>query len=127
MPKERGIRLGDLQLRIMRVLWDAGATTVSDVQQQLGRPRLAYTTVATMLRKMEERGLVNHIEEGRKFLYRPMVSMDEVTRSMAGDLVDRLFDGSLAEAVSHLLESREISREELDRLEQLIQQRKSNR
>jgi BlaI family transcriptional regulator, penicillinase repressor len=127
MPKERGIRLGDLQLRIMRVLWDSGATTVSEVQQRLGRPRLAYTTIATMLRKMEERGLVDHIEEGRKFLYRPMVSMDEVTRSMAGDLVDRLFDGSLAEAVSHLLESREISREELDRLEQLIQQRKSNR
>jgi predicted transcriptional regulator len=127
MPKERGIRLGDLQLRIMRVLWDSGATTVSEVQQRLGRQRLAYTTVATMLRKMEERGLVDHLEEGRKFLYRAVVSMDEVTRSMTGDLVDRLFDGSLAEAVSHLLESREISREELDRLEQLIQERKSNR
>jgi BlaI family penicillinase repressor len=127
MPKERGIRLGDLQLRIMRVLWDSGAVTVSEVQQRLGRQRLAYTTVATMLRKMEERGLVDHLEEGRKFLYRPVVSLDAVTRSMTGDLVDRLFDGSLAEAVSHLLESREISREELDRLEQLIQQRKSNR
>ena len=127
MPKERGIRLGDLQLRIMRVLWDSGAATVSEVQQRLGRQRLAYTTVATMLRKMEERGLVDHLEEGRKFLYRPVVSLDAVTRSMTGDLVDRLFDGSLAEAVSHLLESREISREELDRLEQLIQQRKSNR
>ena len=127
MPKERGIRLGDLQLRIMRVLWDSGATTVSEVQQRLGRQQLAYTTVATMLRKMEERGLVDHLEEGRKFLYRPVVSLDAVTRSMTGDLVDRLFDGSLAEAVSHLLESREISHEELDRLEQLIQQRKSNR
>ena len=127
MPKERGIRLGDLQLRIMRVLWDSGAVTVFEVQQRLGRQRLAYTTVATMLRKMEERGLVDHLEEGRKFLYRAVVSMDEVTRSMTGDLVDRLFDGSLAEAVSHLLESREISHEELDRLEQLIQQRKSNR
>lgn len=127
MPKERGIRLGDLQLRIMRVLWDSGAVTVSEVQQRLGRQRLAYTTVATMLRKMEERGLVDHLEEGRKFLYRPVVSLDAVTRSMTGDLVDRLFDGSLAEAVSHLLESREISHEELDRLEQLIQQRKSNR
>lgn len=127
IPKERGIRLGDLQLRIMRVLWDSGAVTVSEVQQRLGRQRLAYTTVATMLRKMEERGLVDHLEEGRKFLYRPVVSMDAVTRSMTGDLVDRLFDGSLAEAVSHLLESREISHEELDRLEQLIQQRKSNR
>ena len=101
MPKERGIRLGDLQLRIMRVLWDSGATTVSEVQQRLGRQRLAYTTVATMLRKMEERGLVDHLEEGRKFLYRPVVSLDAVTRSMTGDLVDRLFDGSLAEAVSH--------------------------
>ena len=126
MKKERGIRLGDLQLPIMRVLWDSGAATVSEVQQRLGRQPLAYTTVATMLRKLEERGLVDHLEEGRKFLYRATVSMHEVTRSMAGDLVDRLFDGSLADAVSHLLESRDVSREELDRLEQLIQERKSN-
>jgi len=126
MKKERGIRLGDLQLRIMRVLWDSGAATVSEVQQRLGRQPLAYTTVATMLRKLEDRGLVDHLEEGRKFLYRATVSMHEVTRSMAGDLVDRLFDGSLADAVSHLLESRDISREELDRLEQMIQERKGN-
>ena len=124
MDRKQGIRLGDLQLRIMRVLWDLNAATVSEVQRQLGRLPLAYTTVATMLRKMEERGLVDHLEEGRKFLYRPAVSLDAVTRSMTGDLVDRLFDGSLAEAVSHLLESREISHEELDRLEQLIQQRR---
>ena len=126
MKKERGIRLGDLQLRIMRVLWDSGTATVAEVQERLGRQRLAYTTVATMLRKMEERGLVNHLEEGRKFMYRAMVSLHEVTRSMTGDLVDRLFDGSLAATVSHLLKNREISREELDRLEQMIQERKSN-
>jgi BlaI family transcriptional regulator, penicillinase repressor len=126
MEKGRGIRLGDLQLRIMRVLWDAGAATVSEVQQRLSRQRLAYTTVATMLRKMEERGLVDHLEEGRKFLYRAVVSMNAVTRSMTGDLVDRLFDGSLADAVSHLLESRDVSRAELDRLEQLIRERKGD-
>jgi predicted transcriptional regulator len=126
MAKGQGIRLGDLQLRIMRVLWGAGAATVSEVQQRVRGEPLAYTTVATMLRKMEDRGLVNHIEEGRKFIYRAAVAMDDVTRSMTGDLVDRLFDGSLADAVSHLLESREVSREELDRLERLIQQRKSN-
>jgi BlaI family transcriptional regulator, penicillinase repressor len=90
MRKVRGIRLGDLQLRIMRVLWDSGAATVTEVQQRLGRPRLADTTVATMLRKMEERRLVDHAEEGRKFLDRAVVSMNEVTRSMTGDLVDRL-------------------------------------
>jgi BlaI family penicillinase repressor len=126
MAKERGIRLGDLQLRIMRVLWSSGPTTVSEVQQRLGRQRLAYTTVATMLRKLEDRGLVDHLEDGRKFLYRARVSMHAVTRSMTGDLVDRLFDGSLADAVSHLLESRDVSREELERLEQLIQERKSH-
>lgn len=125
MVKKPGIRLGDLQLRIMRVLWDTDAATVSEVQRRLGRPPLAYTTVATMLRKLEERGLVEHSEEGRKFLYRARVSMPEVTRSMTGDLVDRLFDGSLTDAVSHLLDSRGVSADELDRLERMIQQRKS--
>ena len=125
MDKKPGIRLGDLQLRIMRVLWDLEAATVSEVQRQLGRPPLAYTTVATMLRKLEERGLVDHSEEGRKFLYRARVSMPEVTRSMTGDLVDRLFDGSLTDAVSHLLDSRGVSADELDRLERMIQQRRS--
>ncbi len=125
MDKKPGIRLGDLQLRIMRVLWELDAATVSEVQRQLGRPPLAYTTVATMLRKLEERGLVDHAEEGRKFLYRARVSMSEVTRSMTGDLVDRLFDGSLTDAVCHLLDSRSVSADELDRLERMIQQRKS--
>jgi len=124
MAKKRGIRLGDLQLRIMRVLWESGSATVSDVQRNVGGARRAYTTMATMLRKMEDRGLVHHVEEGRKFVYRAAVNMNEVSRSMAGDLVDRLFDGSLAAAVTHLLESREVSREELDRLERLIRERK---
>lgn len=119
-------RLGDLQLRIMRVLWELGEGTVADVQQQLSGDALAYTTVATMLRKMEDRGLVGHGEDGRRFVYRPAVSMGEVTRSMAGDLVDRLFGGSLADAVSHLLDSREISREELARLERMIRERKNS-
>ena len=118
-------RLGDLQLRIMRVLWELGEGTVADVQQRLGGDALAYTTVATMLRKMEDRGLVEHVEEGRKFVYRAAVTLEEVTRSMTGDLVERLFGGSLADAVSHLLDSRDVSREELVRLEQLIQERKN--
>ena len=123
--KGKAVRLGDLQLRIMRVLWDRAEATVADVQQELSGESLAYTTVATMLRKMEDRSLVEHVEDGRKFVYRPAVTMDEVTRSMTGDLVDRLFGGSLADAVSHLLESRDVSREELVRLEQLIRERKN--
>jgi len=81
---------------------------------------LAYTTVATMLRKMEDRGLVRHEEAERKFVYEAAVGADEVTRSMAGDLIERLFDGSVPAAVNHLLTSRQVSPDELDTLERLI-------
>ncbi len=117
-------RLGDLQLRIMQVLWDGAPLTVTEVQQQLGGSSLAYTTIATMLRKMEQRGLVTHREEGRRFVYESDVSADEVTRSMASDLVDRLFSGSLAETMSHLLETREVSRRELKQLQELLEKHK---
>jgi predicted transcriptional regulator len=114
-------RLGDLQLRIMQVLWDGAPLAVTEVQQRLGGSALAYTTIATMLRKMEQRGLVSHREEGRRFVYQADVSADLVTRSMASDLVDRLFSGSLAETMSHLLETREVSRSELKQLQELIE------
>ncbi|MBN2475266.1 MAG: BlaI/MecI/CopY family transcriptional regulator [Pirellulales bacterium] len=124
MARQATYRLGDLQLRIMRVLWDSAPASVADVQRQLGGDKLAYTTVATMLRKMEDRGLLRHCEQGRRFLYEPAVSAEDVTRSMADDLVDRLFEGSLSATVTHLLENREVSCQELARLERLIQQRK---
>ena len=124
MTRKSTFRLGDLQLRIMKVLWSAGPATVADVQERLEGGPLAYTTVATMLRKMEERDLVSHRQEGRTFLYEPRVTEEAVVRGMADDLLDRLFAGSLADAVSHLLESREVSRRELTRLEELIAKHK---
>jgi BlaI family transcriptional regulator, penicillinase repressor len=118
-------RLGDLQLRIMKILWDRGEATVSQVFGDVAKDSsLAYTTVSTMLRKMEVRGLVAHRAEGRLFLYRAKVNAEAVSRSMADHLVDRMFEGSLTEAVNHLLTTREVSREELTRLEELIAERK---
>ncbi|MEE2706838.1 MAG: BlaI/MecI/CopY family transcriptional regulator [Planctomycetota bacterium] len=114
-------RLGDLQLRIMQILWRGGPRTVADVQKQLAG-NLAYTTVATMLRKMENRGLVCHNEQDRKFVYEPAVSSELVTRNMTGDLIDRLFAGNLPAVVNHLLTSREVSGDELDILENLIRE-----
>ena len=125
MSTGRSYRLGDLQLRIMKALWERGEASVADVLAALGpRAGLAYTTVATMLRKMEGRGLVRHRSEGRRFLYRPAVSPDAVTRSMADDILERLFEGRLADLLSHLLSTREVSREELRELERLIAERK---
>ncbi len=127
MTDKQTYRLGDLQLRIMRVLWNVGPASVADVQDRLEGDSLAYTTVATMLRKMEDRGLVRHREQQRRFIYTAAVTAEDVTRSMADDLVDRLFQGNLADAVSHLLETRDVSPGELARLERLIQQRKARR
>jgi predicted transcriptional regulator len=124
MSKPRTYRLGQLQLEIMRVLWSQGPATVSDVQRSLPDSTLAYTTVATMLRKMESRGLVTHDVQGRTFVYRAAVGERDVTRSMADDLLDRLFAGSLSDMVSHLLSTHEISRDELRKLEALIAARK---
>jgi len=119
-------RLGDLQLRIMKILWLRGEATVTDVLADLTGPSdLAYTTVATMLRKLEAKGLVTHRIEGRSFIYRARVKEEEVTRTMADHFVERLFEGSLTEVVSHLLSTREVSKDELETLERLIAERKN--
>lgn len=124
MDSPQNYRLGDLQLKILKVLWRRGDASVAEVHKALAGNRLAYTTVATMLRKMEDRLLVRHRAEGRKFIYQAAVTEDDVSRSAADHLVDHLFEGSLADTVSHLLQSREVSPEELDRLEKLVLNRK---
>jgi predicted transcriptional regulator len=118
-------RLGDLQLKILQSLWMRGEATVADVHEGLGgSDRYAYTTVATMLRKMEARGLVKHHTEGRSFIYRPSVAETDVSTGMMDHVIDSIFEGSLAEAVNHLLNNRDVSREELRQLEQMISERK---
>jgi predicted transcriptional regulator len=112
----------------MKVLWSRGEATVADVHKALaGGRELAYTTVATMLRKMEGRGLVRHRLEARSFIYQPVVEEEAVSQGMADHLLDRLFEGSLADMVRHLLSTREVSREELSELERLIAERKRAR
>jgi BlaI family penicillinase repressor len=119
------LRLGNLQLQIMKVLWAAGPCRVADVHARLPAGHdLAYTTVATMLRKMEDRGLVTHASEGRSFVYQAAVAEEDVTRGLADDLIDRVFEGSLTDMVSHLLTTREVSPTELRELEQLIAARR---
>lgn len=117
-------RLGDLQLSILQVLWDQAEASVTGVLEGLGPGHgLAYTTVATMLRRMEERGLVAHRAEGRSFVYRAVVAAETVSRGMAGHWLDRLFGGSLTEAVQHLLTTRQVSRTELKAIRQLVNEK----
>lgn len=123
--KPKTHRLGDLQLRILQQLWERAEASVPEIHKAVSaRAELAYTTVATMLRKMEERGLVAHRVEERKFIYRAQVKEQDVTRNMSSHLMERLFEGSLSDMVCHLLDTRRVSRDELDRLEKLIAERK---
>ena len=118
-------RLGELQLKIMQALWDRPDATIAQVRAAVSPDAsLAHSTIATMLRKMEARGLIKHRVLDRKFLYRPLVKEDEVARKMSEHFIEGLFEGSLAGMVSHLLKTRDISRHELERLEKLIAERK---
>lgn len=110
--------LGDLQLAILRALWERGEASVADVHAALRARRLALTTIATMLRKMEEKGLVAHSERGRQFLYRAAVDPELVHKNLVGDLVSRLFDGDPLALVNHLLRAGEIDLDELEELRQ---------
>jgi predicted transcriptional regulator len=107
--------LGDLQYAIMKVLWDRTQASASAVHEALAEERgLAPTTIATMLRKMEDKGVVTHETEGRQFLYRATVSEEQVRRSMVSELVSRLFAGDARELVAHLVTEREIDPVELE-------------
>ncbi len=117
-------QLGDLQLLIMQVLWDREEATVVEVREALQPQRdLAPTTVATMLRKMEEKGVVAHRAVGRQFHYQPTVAQEGVNRTMVDGLLARLFDGDAKALLSHLVHEGEIDLAELEDIREMIERR----
>jgi predicted transcriptional regulator len=123
---DRSHHLGELQYAIMRVLWSEGEASVARVYEALpARHRRALTTIATMLTKMEKKGVVSHRSEGRQFVYCPRIRESDVQRTMVADLTDRLFCGDVTALVSHLLTQQEIDRDELARLRKLIAEKQA--
>jgi BlaI family transcriptional regulator, penicillinase repressor len=119
--EETSHHLGDLQLAIMRSLWRREEATVAEVHEDLEAERgLALTTIATMLVKLEKKGVVEHRPDGRRFIYRPRVDLGQVRRSMVADLTSQLFRGDVTALVNHLLSEHEIEADELSRLKALI-------
>lgn len=114
-------QLGDLQLAIMRVLWSRGEATASAVHAALLDERgLAPTTIATMLRKMEDKGVVRHRTQGRQFIYQPTIAESDVRVGMVGDLVERLFRGNPTELVNHMLDAGKLDPAELSELLEML-------
>lgn len=117
--------LSDLQLAIMRVLWDKGEASATQVQQALERTRkLAITTVSTLLVRLEKKGVLSHRSEGRTFVYRPRVSELEMRRRTISSVIRTLFRGNPSEVVGQILSERDVSEEDLARMKKLIQEAK---
>lgn len=120
---DQSVHLTDLQLAIVRLLWERGDCTVVEVQEGLLPQRdLAQTTVATLLSRLEKRGVVSHRVAGRQFLYRAEVSEPAVRQSMVGELTQMLFAGRPTALISHLIAERDIDASELDEVKRLIAQ-----
>src|SRR5690349_13092990 len=98
------VALSDLQIAVMRVIWRQGETGVNEVARVLAEERgLKYTTVATLLTRLEKRGVVQQRRDGRQLIYRATVSEPQVRRSMVAGLIDSLFGGDAQELVAHLV------------------------
>ena len=116
------IHLSELQLAIMRVLWDRGEATVLEVQQALETERkLARTTVATLLSRMMEQGVIARRKHLGQFRYRPLVEEADVRTAMLDDLRTSLFRGSSTAIVSQLLGDETVDAEELDQIIAMIE------
>ena len=115
-------QLTELQLAILRVIWDSGEATVQDIWEALHAERgLAQTTVATMLSRLERRGVVTRRAESRQYRYRAAVTEQEVQHSMVGELTERLFDGDVTALVQHLLSGEDISPGDIARIRDMIE------
>lgn len=111
--------LTPLELEIMQVLWHAGPCTVAEVQPKL-QGELAYTTVQTMLNVLLRKKKVKRVQEGRAFRYQATVSRERATGSALNDLVKRMFGGSSEALLMAMVDTRQISAEELSRIAQRL-------
>src|SRR5580704_7497042 len=117
-------QLGRMQFRIMQVLWDRGRASAREITDALrASEQVAHSTVQTLLRQLEAKGAVGHEADNRTFVFFARLKEDKVKRTAAIDLLDRVFGGNVGSLVAHLLKNERLSRDELNDLRRLIDQR----
>jgi len=122
MTAPRPPRLTAPQLAMLKVLWERGEATVSDIHQALQSERpIAATTIATQLSRLERRGVVAHRVDGRQFIYRPLLSEANARRHALVEVTDGLFEGDIPTLVSQLLSSHEVRPGDLAKVKALIE------
>jgi BlaI family transcriptional regulator, penicillinase repressor len=133
--REPDIRLGRMELQIMNAVWERGRATVQEVKDALstgtgksktGGKNSAYTTVLTMMRKLELKGYLTHELSGRTFVYLPALSRQRVRKSLLADILDRLFEGSPALLLNNLISEQKINEKDLSEIRKLVKERSPN-
>lgn len=112
----------DRELDVMSVLWDLGSATVTDVRERLA-DKLAYTTVLTVFRVLEEKGYVGHEQSGKAYRYYPRVKCLAARRSALRRLTAKVFGGSPELLLTHLVSDRNVTQSELVRMSRLLDAR----
>jgi BlaI family transcriptional regulator, penicillinase repressor len=126
VPPRKSETLTEAELRLMEVLWQKGSATVQQVLDALPeKPALAYNSVLTTIRVLENKGYVEHTKDGRAHVYVPVMERQEATRSEIRHLVTRFFKDSHELLVLNILEDEGIEAKELKRLRQLLQHREA--
>jgi predicted transcriptional regulator len=126
VPRKKSLHLTDAELRLMDVLWAKGKATVSDVVEGLPEDiPLAYSTVLTTLRILENKGYIRHTKEGRAFVYQPVVDREEARERAVKHLLRRFFENSPELLMLNLIESTKIDAKELQRLRKRIEEDKA--
>lgn len=115
------MHLGRVQLQIMQVLWDKQQATAREITDTINALEpIAHSTVQTMLRVLEEKHAVSHKAEGRTFVFCPMVPESDFKQSATKNLVERVFGGSVSSLVAHLLDSKGVTKQEIDEIRKMI-------
>jgi len=123
VPRKKSAILTDAELRLMDVLWTLGSANTTDVLKALpGDEQLAYTTVLTTLRILEEKGYLRHTKDGKSFVYHPVVDRTEVRRGALRHLVSRFFQNSPELLVSNLIADEQLTPKHLQRLKKMIEE-----
>ena len=127
MPPKKSNTLTEAELRLMKILWRRGESAVNDLVAAMpeGEP-LAYNSVLTTVRILEQKGYVEHRQEGRAFIYRPCVAETEASRSEVRYILNRFFGNSRERLLLSLLGDEDVSPEELQRLKNLIRNAESD-
>ena len=118
----------ELELEILKVVWQIEPASVRQVRDALARVRdLAYTTVMTVMSIMVDKGYLKRRKDGRSYIYEAVYREQKARRNMLQDVVDRVFGGSTTAVMQHLLESSEIDDEELKQIQSLINRKTRER